>query len=103
MGATEPAFLGMMAHRSRLLRATPRARRVSKAPGSKSGMKTAAGCTARRVVETRPLAEMVRNVWGGSDFGPGSAVTLTAEQLRMALNCTWRRLLAAERQIGRAS
>src|ERR1035441_2003417 len=90
MGATEPPSLGMMAQRSRLLRETARARRVSKAPGSKSGRKTAVGCGARRVVELWPLAEMLRRIWAAS----GAAVTLTAELLTVALNWTCLRRLA---------
>ena len=40
-----------------------------KAPGSKSGRKTAAGCGARRVVELRPLAEMLSEKLGGVGRG----------------------------------
>src|ERR1035438_1737978 len=96
MGTMEPSFLGMMAHRSRLLRATARARRVSSAPGSKSGRKTAEGYAGRRVVVVWPLAEMSRRIGDWPDTGSGAAETLTAEPLTAALNCTWRRRLAGE-------
>src|ERR1035437_472325 len=99
MGTMEPSFLGMIAHRSLLLLATATARRVSRAPGSKSGRKTAAECAGKRVVEALPLAEMSRRRAGGwSDFASGAAVMLTAEPLTAALNCTWRRWLAGERR-----
>src|ERR1700722_14305242 len=90
MGLMEPAPLGMMAQRPRLLLVTARARMVSNAPGSKSGRKTAAGWAARRVVVLWPLAEMLRRIWAES----GAAVTVTAEVLTVAFNWTCLRLFA---------
>src|ERR1700678_3729457 len=87
-----PDFLGMIAHRPRLFCVTARARRVSKAPGSKSGRKTAPGCDARRVVVLFPLAETLSRICAAS----GAAVRLTAELLTVALSWTWRRWLAEE-------
>lgn len=82
----EPACLGRIAHTSRLLLVTARVSRVSSAPGSKSGMKTAELWASRRVVLLRPLAEMLTRSCAAS----GAAVTLTAELFTIALSWTWR-------------
>ena len=67
----EPACLGMMAQRSRLLWATARASRVSSAPGSKSGRKTAAACGARAsggaAAVGGDVEQDLRGVWRGGD------------------------------------
>ena len=69
-----------------------RSSRIWRAPGSKSGSRTAAGWNSSRVVTAWPLAEMLSRYWAESD----EAVRLTAARLTVALIWAWLRWLVGE-------